>query len=421
MSGSHTTDKIHFVASGALRNNNFAPQPKTFWELQLHGEALWNHLQQVTDRHLNPILHPKDSQRESDTNIFDESLLRKSFSEFMDLDSTRRNIKKLPQHIQEFVSSMQSRDYPTLLQPDGVCGAGASDEREQPLLLLAIKTTELNFKNRQAIRQTWGQSGWVTGWKTNSSGGAEGGGYVRRVFLLGKEDPEGLGVDVSKLLQLESRRYRDILQWDFRDTFFNLTLKDVFFWSWFAQSCGQIHFVLKGDDDVFVNTPKLVTYLQEQLNVTGSNNTKMDFMVGHVISAAQPNRVTKSKYFIPDTFYKGLYPAYAGGGGVVYSGQLTKRLHHMSKRVHLFPIDDVFVGMCMVHLKAYPMHHPAFLTFDFPGQEEQEPCSYHRILVVHKRSPEQLVKLWANMNETQRQCGHVPLWPRDKRENTSKH
>ncbi|KAK5897461.1 hypothetical protein CesoFtcFv8_010522 [Champsocephalus esox] len=43
---------------------------------------------------------------------------------------------------------MQRRDYPLLLQPDGVCGAGVQDEKESPLLLLAIKSTELNFKNR---------------------------------------------------------------------------------------------------------------------------------------------------------------------------------------------------------------------------------------------------------------------------------
>lgn len=410
------TDKIHFVASGAVKNNNFAPQPKSFWELQLHGDALWNHLQQVTDRQLNPILHPNNSKREFDTSTFDGSLLRKSFSEFVDLDSTRRNFKKLPQHIQEFVSNMQMREYPTLLRPDGVCGAGAKDEKDPPLLLLAIKTTELNFKNRQAIRQTWGRAGWVTRWKTNSSRGEEGGGYVRRVFLLGKENPEELGVDVSELVQLESRRYGDILQWDFKDTFFNLTLKDVLFWSWFSQSCGETQFVFKGDDDVFVNTPKIITYLQEQLKTPSSHKTMMEFMVGDVIGAAKPHRVNKSKYFIPDSFYRGLYPAYAGGGGVVYSGQLTKRLHHVSKRVHLFPIDDVYVGMCMVQLNAYPIHHPAFLTFDFPGKEEDEPCSYHRILVVHKRSPEQLVRLWADVNRTQRQCGDVPLKTREKKE-----
>ncbi|XP_070769696.1 N-acetyllactosaminide beta-1,3-N-acetylglucosaminyltransferase 2 [Enoplosus armatus] len=406
----------HFVASGTWRNKSFALLPKTFWDVQPHGDAFWNQLQLVIDHHFNPILRPNNIKRGFESRTFHESLLRQSFSEVTNLDSTRRNFDKLPQTIQEFVSHMQRRDYPTLIQPDGVCGAGAKDEKEPPLLLLAIKTTELNFKNRQAIRQTWGQAGWVAGHKSNSSGGEEGGGYIRRVFLLGKEDPKELGVDVSELLQMESQHYGDILQWDFKDTFFNLTLKDVLFWNWFSHFCSWTHFTFKGDDDVFVNTPKMVSYLQDQLKKPQAYKTIKDFMVGDVIGAAIPNRVNNSKYFIPDSFYKGLYPTYAGGGGVVYSGLLTKRLHNMSKRVHMFPIDDVYVGMCMVRLNAHPMHHPAFLTFDFPKKEKTKLCSYHTILLVHKRSPTEVVRLWADLKKTQTQCWDVPLRVADKKE-----
>ncbi|XP_070693431.1 N-acetyllactosaminide beta-1,3-N-acetylglucosaminyltransferase 2 [Pempheris klunzingeri] len=404
-----TLSVTHFVAAGLLRNRTFPPVPKTFWALQLYGDAFWNQVQLTIDRHFNPILHPNIKKKKNEEKNFQESLMRQSFAEVIDLDSTRRKLDQLPQQMQLFMSHMQQRDYPALIQPDGVCGAGAKDEEEHPLLLMAIKTTELNFKNRQAIRQTWGQTGWVAGQKRNSSGGKEGGGYVRRVFLLGKENPEELGVDVSELLHIESQHYGDILQWDFEDTFFNLTLKDVLFWRWFSRFCGQSRFVFKGDDDVFVNTPNMITYLQDQLKKPQARNTLKDFMVGDVIGAAVPNRFNNSKYFVPDTFYKGLYPTYAGGGGVVYSGLLTKRLHNMSKRVHLFPIDDVYVGMCMIRLNALPVHHPAFLTFDFPGKEEEKPCSYHTILLVHKRSPKQIIRLWAHIKETQTQCWDVPL------------
>ncbi|XP_071313283.1 N-acetyllactosaminide beta-1,3-N-acetylglucosaminyltransferase 2 [Trachinotus anak] len=416
---SSTTETNHFVASGILRNSSFAPLPKTFWELHLHGDAFWNHVQRVADWHFNPILRPNHNKGGSDKSTSYEFPLRRSFSEVIDQDSLRRNFDKLPQQMQAFVSHMHLRDYPTLIQPDGVCGAGAKEEKKPPLLLLAIKTTELDFKNRQAIRQTWGQVGWVVGQKRNSSRG-EGGAYIRRVFLLGKESPEEMGVNLSELLQIESKRYGDILQWDFKDTFFNLTLKDVLFWSWFSRSCGQTRFVFKGDDDVFVNTPKMITYLQEQLKKPKARKNMKDFMVGDVIGAAIPNRVNNSKYFIPDSFYRGLYPAYAGGGGVVYSGQLTKRLHNVSKRVHLFPIDDVYVGMCMIRLNAHPIHHPAFLTFDFPEKKE-ELCSYHRVLLVHKRSPQQLVKLWADLNKTQTQCWDVPLRDEDEMKEKRRH
>ncbi|KAG8004243.1 N-acetyllactosaminide beta-1 [Nibea albiflora] len=403
--GIRSLSKVHFVAPGALRNKSYVRIAKPFWELEMNKKGFWNQLQQAVDLQFNPILRPNNTKRKSGDF---EPLLKESFSEVADSNNGRKHFAALSEQMQEFVRYMQRRDYPSIIQPDGVCGAGAKDEKEPPLLLLAIKTTELNFKNRQAIRQTWGQVGWQAG--HNSSGG-----YIRRVFLLGKEDPAALGVDVSPLLRMESKHYGDILQWDFQDTFFNLTLKDLLFWNWFSSHCNKTLFVFKGDDDVFVNTPKMITYLQDELNKPHAHKTMKDFMIGQVIGAAEPDRYNLSKYFIPNSFYSGLYPSYAGGGGVVYSSLLTKRLHLISKMVHMYPIDDVYVGMCLQRLNVYPIHHPAFLTFDFPKKEGNELCSYHTILLIHKRSPKQLVGLWDNLKKTQQKCWDVPLRQDDKK------
>lgn len=397
-----------FVAPGALRHKGFAPLVEVFWRTDSHKEAFWNRLQMVVDRHYNPVLNPNVTKRGLRNGSF-ESMVMRSFSEARNQENMKENFDNLPHPIQRFMDHMLKRSYPIIIQPDGECGAKGTDEKQPPLLLFAIKTAELNFKNRQAIRQSWGRTGWVAGQGGNGSVGEEVGGYVRRVFLLGKENPQDLGVNISDLLRMENQHYGDILQWDFEDTFFNLTLKDVLFWRWFSGSGCRAVFVFKGDDDVFVNTPRLIAYLRDQLETLQANDTLEDFMVGEVIGAAAADRNDKSKYFIPESFYSGSYPRYAGGGGVVYSGLLAQRLDLISRRVHLYPIDDVYVGMCMIRLNAFPIYHPAFLTFDFPGKEEKQPCSYHRILLVHKRSPEQIVRLWADLRQTQTQCKDVPL------------
>ncbi|XP_049614093.1 N-acetyllactosaminide beta-1,3-N-acetylglucosaminyltransferase 2 [Syngnathus scovelli] len=411
-----TTRSIHFVASGSFKNKNFASMPKTFWKL--HEEAFWNQLQLTLDRQFNPILNPQNAYMRFRSHAFYVSLMSRSFSEVTDLDPVRRKMEQLPLQMQDFVSHMKRRSYPVLIQPaDMTCGAGAVDEKEPPLLLLAIKSTALNFENRQAIRQTWGQAGWVATRGMDGRPRQKVGGYIRRVFLLGKEYPRDSEWDISELLQEEGEQYGDILQWDFNDTFFNLTLKDVLFWNWFSRQCSKTRFVFKGDDDVFVNTVNMITYLHNQLEKPNAEHIMNEFMVGDVISAAFPNRVHQSKYFVPDSFYKGLYPTYAGGGGVVYSGQLAKRLHNISGRVHLFPID-VFVGMCMARLNAHPIHHSGFLTFDFPYNEDKEPCAYHTILLVHKRSPKQLIELWDKLSKSKNQCRFVSLRVSNKRKNT---
>ncbi|KAM4732864.1 LOW QUALITY PROTEIN: N-acetyllactosaminide beta-1,3-N-acetylglucosaminyltransferase 2 [Anableps anableps] len=398
----------HFVATGTSRNDSSPFIPKTFWEQHLQTDALWNQLQRHVDHHFSPILRNEKSNTLLERSSFDESLLHQSYFEVIGMDIMRENFEKLPKQV-EFASNMQKRNYPILIHPDGECGAQSKQEKEAPLILFAIKSTALNFRNRRVIRQTWGQVGWVEGQKISRIDGEVGGGYIRRVFLLGKETPEDLVADISYLLSAENKRHGDILQWDFQDTFFNLTLKDVLFWRWFSRRCSKPLFVLKGDDDVFVNTPKLISYLQHQLEKHQSHNTMHEFMVGEVIGSAFPNRVRRSKYFIPEGFYRGLYPMYAGGGGVVYSRELARHLHNISKTIHLFPIDDVYVGMCMIRLNAHPVHHPAFLTFDFTEKEEAELCSYHTILLVHKRSPREVLDLWADLKSTREQCRDVPL------------
>ncbi|XP_056456909.1 N-acetyllactosaminide beta-1,3-N-acetylglucosaminyltransferase 2 [Gadus chalcogrammus] len=389
----------HFIAPGTHRNEGWAPSPDRFWEPHL-SLGVWNLLQLSTDRSINPILRPYKHSRLPDRGANRSRDPRPAGDPPGSRDPVPQ-LDRLAGDILEFARHMHKRDYPVVAEPQDACGAGSANDHGRALLLLAIKTKVQNFKNRQIIRSTWGQAGWVAGQRL------AGGGYVRRVFLLGTDRSRDNSTAWPDLVTLEGRQYKDILQWDFHDSFFNLTLKDVLFWRWFSRGCRQTHFVFKGDDDVFVNTPALVDYLSQQLGDPGT--AMKSFMVGDVIGAAQPSRNNKSKYFVPEAFYAGSYPPYAGGGGVVYSGLLTKLLHLVSKRVHLYPIDDVFVGMCLLKLNAYPSHHPAFLTFDFPGDEETKPCAYHKTIMVHKRMPDRVEQLWAWLKESQPLCWNVTL------------
>ncbi|KAM8848428.1 N-acetyllactosaminide beta-1,3-N-acetylglucosaminyltransferase 2-like [Synchiropus picturatus] len=400
----NSLDKAHFIAPGGYKNKTFALTPKTFWRFR--EKAFWNRAQNKMDRFFNPLLRPRITRRRLQNDKVFDSLQRWSIAS--GTKALKKRHQTLTEPMQTFVANMDRRDYPVIIEPEA-CGAGSEVEKQPPLILLAIKSTELNFANRQAIRHTWGKVGWVGQQRRNSSRGEADGGYIRRVFLLGIENTqEQSGRKISPMLEMESQFYKDILQWDFQDTFFNLTLKDVLFWRWFAKRCSATLFILKGDDDVVVNTPNMVAFLRDKLRDPLQRKKLDSFMVGEVIDDAKPNRLHKSKYYVPKSFYMGLYPLYAGGGGVVYSGSLAQRLFNISKTLHLFPIDDVFVGMCMLRLNIRPIHHDAFLTFDFPKKERHQACNYHTILLVHKRSPEELYKIWTEI-QTQPQCWHMPL------------
>lgn len=240
-------------------------------------------------------------------------------------------------------------------------------------LLLAIKSSPQNFAQRQAVRDTWGAE--------KNYGGK----YVRLVFLLGTV-PE---LDLSPLLEHENSRSHDLLQWDFADTFFNLTVKDQLFLGWARTYCAKATYILKGDDDVFVRTPDLVRVLSLL-----SSRRHQSLYMGHVVKLAKPYRDPHSKYFIPTSFYMGMYPPYAGGGGYVFSGSLTPWLYLVSHFVFPFPIDDVYTGMCFMVLGVKPVGHPGFKTFNTPKKEKSSRCSEKKLLLIHQKSPQEILKMW---------------------------
>ncbi|XP_029371600.1 N-acetyllactosaminide beta-1,3-N-acetylglucosaminyltransferase 2 [Echeneis naucrates] len=401
----------HYIAPGISSNSStLASHPlRPFWNLRLEDSALWNQLQHAWDRQQNPILQGNTTKpmRKSTAKFVSEvevECLSDCISRTCSVPHMQ-DLNNLPEQMRSFIRSMHCRAYPLLINQPGICRRNSSNfDLETPMLLMAIKSQVGNFENRQAIRETWGRSGLVKG-ELNKRGG-----LVHTVFLLGRQDSStGPHPDLNNLLDLENQKYGDILQWDFRDTFFNLTLKDLLFWHWLQQYCPTAMFVFKGDDDVFVRTDALLDYLNKQLEEHNlwraqTNETGMNLFVGDVITNAMPNREPSAKYYIPERFYKGVYPSYAGGGGVVYSGSLALRLREVSEWVRLFPIDDVYLGMCLHRLGLSPSHHPGFLTFDLPESDRGNPCAYRSVLLVHRRSPKEMLTLWKQLQNLYKQC-----------------
>ncbi|XP_032872432.1 N-acetyllactosaminide beta-1,3-N-acetylglucosaminyltransferase 2-like [Amblyraja radiata] len=280
----------------------------------------------------------------------------------------------LPPLMQDFLRYRRCRSFPVVLEPRGVCGPGPGPS---PRLLLAVKSQVSNFARRQAIRQSWGGLGRSAG--------------VGLVFLLGQQEEVDGHPRLQGLLDCERRSHGDLLQWGFRDTFLNLTLKEVLFLPWLARRCPSARFIFKGDDDIFVNTEGLLGFLTllEQVH---------DLFLGDTIEDGRPCRDAEIKYYVPGAFYSGLYPAYAGGAGVLYTAHLARRLERASRSLPLFPIDDVFVGMCLRSLGLAPTPHPDFYSFGINDSQHWDPCAYHRLLMVHPRSPHENLLIWGMLH-----------------------
>ncbi|KAG8594751.1 hypothetical protein GDO81_001322 [Engystomops pustulosus] len=299
------------------------------------------------------------------------------------------DFSKLPEHIKDFLRYRHCRSFPQILNAPDKCGGPAASKNV--FLLLAIKSSPGNYERRAVIRQTWGEE---TSYK---------GAHVKRIFLSGTSKNEREDRHLRHLLQIESQTYGDILQWDFHDTFFNLTLKQFLFHVWLDDNCPGANYIFNGDDDVFVNTFNVITYLQ-------SNEPDKHLFVGQLIANVGPIREAGSKYYVPvQVTASDSYPMYCGGGGILMSKYTAHVIYNNSHDIQLFPIDDVYLGMCLAKSKLVPASHMGMRTVGVHVPSAKldsfNPCYYRELLMVHRFIPYQMLVMWKAIQDPHLDCG----------------
>lgn len=155
-------------------------------------------------------------------------------------------------------------------------------------LLVVVTSAVSHFDARQAIRRTWGQFA------------VERGALV--LFLLGATTDGRLQDQVLA----EEAANGDLLQGSFVDNYYNLTLKTISLMRWVNDTCNQVKYVLKVDDDMFVNMQMMVDFSETR--------TFNKAIIGKLARKWRPHRDPKSKWFVPITAFNGtLYPNFATG------------------------------------------------------------------------------------------------------------
>lgn len=302
----------------------------------------------------------------------------------------------LPDYIQDFLLYRHCRSFPMLLDVPNKCGGPQNSA--DVFLLLVIKSLPENYDRREVLRKTWARERTYNGAK------------VRRVFLVGTSGTTFEKTKLNHLLMLENREHKDILQWDFHDSFFNLTLKQMLFLEWMEQWCPQARFLLNGDDDIFANTFNIIDFLRGQQDNDGSKH----LFSGHLIQNVGPIREHTSKYFIPVQVQESeRYPPYCGGGGFLLSGFTARTIYNMSHSITLLPIDDVYMGMCLERAGLKPASHfgvrTAGLSLPSTNVDQYDPCYYREIILVHRFMPLQIVLMWNEIQNPNLYCGKSVL------------
>lgn len=196
---------------------------------------------------------------------------------------------------------------------------------------------------------------------------------------------------VAKALQEEEEEYKDLLLLpNLLDSYVNLTRKVLMSFSEVERTL-NFDFLLKTDDDSFVNLPVLAEDLwqyHQQLNkgrVEGQLTPQLywGFFNGRA-QIKSGGQWKETNYNLCDRFLP-----YALGGGYVLSRGLVQFIARNAHRLTVFRSEDVSIGTWLSPLVHVHRRHD--VRFD-TGYVPRKCQKYH--LVLHKRTKEDMYKLW---------------------------
>lgn len=248
---------------------------------------------------------------------------------------------------------------------------------DDTFLFVGVCSAYSNIKLRHAIRETWGQ--YIA--KSDSS---------LLVFLIGKPSPSE--EQFMEAVHNESSLYGDILQESYVDHYSNLSLKTLSLLQWAASECPSAKFVMKTDDDIFINVPLL---LQELSKTVSSGQSKI--ALGHMIKHAEPISDRFSKWFTPASIYrKKAYPDYLSGCAYVLSNSLVPEILGKSSMHELFWLEDVYItgmlvpsaGGTLVHNKLFGYH-----------KRKKDPCILSHVITSHEVTAYEMNEAWRELHK----------------------
>ncbi|XP_012286095.1 N-acetyllactosaminide beta-1,3-N-acetylglucosaminyltransferase 4 isoform X2 [Orussus abietinus] len=250
----------------------------------------------------------------------------------------------------------------TILNPVNIC-------MPPPFLLIVICSAVANRKARDAIRNTWANKNNLDSLYNST---------VSIAFLVGQTDNETL----DNAIMEESVENSDIIQEQFHDTYNNLTLKSVMILKWVTSNCKGSKYLMKTDDDMFVNVNTLMRTLKARPYTTNT-------LLGSLICNAKPILDPKNKWYTPKYMYsEKMYPNYLSGTGYVMSIDVAEKLYQAALATPLLHLEDVYItGVCARRARLKPVNHPGFSYVP----RKLEPCIFRDVITAHKEWKERRI------------------------------
>lgn len=184
-----------------------------------------------------------------------------------------------------------------------------------------------NVERRQNLRSTWANPRFFKD------------GRIRVVFVFGV--PVNYTEEERDIVTKESGKYGDILQGDFIDGYYNLTVKGILALNFITTYCSGVDYVIKTDDDTFFDVYKIFQILE-------ANKHYDNLVICAVWSRMGILRDQKDcyKWCIPEEDFPGerKYPTYCAGLFFMVSYSIIDGMQRAASSTPYFKIDDVYIS-----------------------------------------------------------------------------
>ncbi|KAM4749177.1 beta-1,3-galactosyltransferase 1-like [Rhinophrynus dorsalis] len=248
----------------------------------------------------------------------------------------------------------------------------------KPFLVLLVLVESHDFATRGVIRETWGKE---SNYRDVT---------VVTVFLVGISP---ITTDyVQKLLDEENDLYCDIVQQDFMDTYYNLTLKTLMGMEWVMTFCPDASYVMKIDNDMFLNVDFLIHHV-----LLPDVPVRKNYFIGQIAYNFEPIRDKDDKWYVPKEVYpNNTFPPFCCGSGYVFSADMARKIYDVAQVIKTFYLEDVFMGLCLRKLKISPTNPPGDIFIVYKYKIAYSRCLYHKLVMVHYISNQELLQIWSD-------------------------
>lgn len=289
-------------------------------------------------------------------------------------------------------------------------------ENNKVKVLIIVPSAVAHQDARAAVRKSWNAhlpSSWLL------------------VFFLGAtKDP--IQQDQVKA---EANKYEDIIQDSrFEDTYYKLTLKTLALLQWTGKYCKNSKFLLKIDDDMYLNIPKLhhlITCIDEArgnmysntrssakplkerngYNVSqtcstlkpheliyyfvnaDTNEYESYYFGGYLYQSVKVDRNKYSKWYLDSKLYHpDVLPPFLSGTAYMLSTNLIPHLLHEAQHQPLIQLEDVYISgligsnglkLKLSHIEGWSRFRPQWNSM----------CLFKDLLTVHGLSPSELLTM----------------------------